>query len=260
MPINKDHWRRTFWKIPSWLCPRCQAGSLNLDDDSLKISEPKWSSDAHSHEAWDPDWITERFTCLLTCSNRDCGEVVALSGRTYHEEDHDWEQQTMHWSRTFGPRALTPAPPIFAIPQECPEAIGNELRTAFGLYWSDAPSSANRLRVAVEILLNDQKIPKTVVNKKSKRESLSLHARIEKFRAKDAASAEYLLAIKWLGNAGSHSGLDSIEDEDLLGGFELIEHLIERIYVRREARLNKIAKGLNKRKGKAVRRRRSSIF
>lgn len=128
---------------------------MSLDDDSLKIAELRWSNDAHSHEAWDPDWIEERFTCLPICPNRECGEVVALSGRTHHEEDHDWEQQTMHWSRTFGPKVFTPAPPIFPIPEECPEGIRQELKKPFGLYWSDPASSANRLRVAVEVLLND---------------------------------------------------------------------------------------------------------
>lgn len=98
------------------------------------------------------------------------------------------------------------------------------------------------------------------MNKRGKRETLSLHARIEKFKTKDAEAANYLLAIKWLGNAGSHSGLDNVDDDDLLGGFELIEHVIERLYVRQEARLKQIAKGLNHRKGKPVRRRRSSIF
>jgi hypothetical protein len=118
-----------------------------LDDDSLKITEPKWSSEAHSHEAWDPDWIVERFACLLVCQNRECGEVVAVGGRTHHEEDHDWEEQTMHWSRTFAPQVMTPAPPIFPVPEECPEDVGKELRKAFGLYWSDPASSAIRILV-----------------------------------------------------------------------------------------------------------------
>lgn len=258
MSVNKSQWRRLFRELPSWLCPRCQVGSLALDDDSLKISEPKWSSDGHSHDAWEPDWILERFACLLICQNRDCGEVVALGGKTSHEEDHDWEQQTMHWSRAFVPQAFTPAPPIFPIPLECPDEVSAELKKAFGLYWSDPASSANRLRVAVEVMLNDQRVAKTVVNKKGKREALTLHARIERFKAKDAEAAHYLLAIKWLGNAGSHSGLDAVDDDDLLGAFELIENVIERLYVRREARLKQIARGLNQRKGKPARRRRRS--
>ena len=64
----------------------------------------------------------------------------------------------------------------------------------------------------------------------------------------------------WLGNAGSHFGVADIDDDDLLGGFELIEHVIERLYVKREARLKQIAKGLNKRKGKPVPRRRRFNF
>jgi hypothetical protein len=206
-------------------------------------------------DGWEPEYLDERFSCLVVCQNRDCGQVVAIGGSTEHVEDHDWDLQQMNWSRVFKPEAVTPGPPIFLIPEQCPNAVIAELRKAFGLYWSDPGSCANRLRVAVEALLTDQKIAKTVLNKKGKRDRLTLHARIEKFKATQVEAANYLLAIKWLGNAGSHSSLDEIDDDDLLGGFELIEHVIERLYVKREKRLKQIAGNLNRRKGKPARRR-----
>ncbi|MEZ5893123.1 MAG: DUF4145 domain-containing protein [Parvularculaceae bacterium] len=68
-----------------------------------------------------------------------------------------------------------------------------------------------------------------------KRSRLSLHARIDKYKQTDSNSAEYLLAIKWLGNEGSHASLDKVGERDLLDGFDTFDHLIERIYVKREA-------------------------
>lgn len=252
--VNKIHWLRKFSKFPSWLCPRCQTGSLAIDDSSLKIVEPSWSSDGRSHDAWEPEWIDERFCCLLACQNRQCGEIVAVGGSAEHSEDHNWDLQEMNWSRIFLPQTMIPGPPIFPIPEQCPEGVALVLRKAFPLYWSDPASCANRLRVAVETLLTHQGVARTTLNKRRKREQLSLHSRIEKFKIKNREAASYLLAIKWLGNAGSHASLNEIDDEDLIGGFELIEHVIDIIYVMREKRLNKIARSINQRKGKPIRR------
>jgi hypothetical protein len=150
---------------------------------------------------------------------------------------------------------LTPAPPIFAIPEQSPSGVSGELKRAFSLFWIDPGSCANRLRVAVEALLTHQKVARTEINSRGRRGPLSLHSRIERFKAKDPDAANYLLAIKWLGNVGSHSGMDEVGDDDLLGAFELIEHVVERLYVKRENRLKKIAKGINMRKGRSLRSR-----
>ena len=131
-----------------------------------------------------------------------------------------------------------------------------ELTKAFGLYWSDRGSSANRLRAATETLLSERRVPRFTINRNRKRVRISLHDRIEIFKARDADSAEYLLAIKWLGNTGSHYGLDEFSDDDLLDGFELFEHVVERVYRRPEHRLKKIAKGINVRKGRPAKPRR----
>jgi hypothetical protein len=121
-------------------------------------------------------------------------------------------------------------------------------------------SCANRLRTAAEALLTERKVPRTTINKKHKRERITLHARIEKFKQHDAVSADLLLAIKWLGNEGSHANLDELGGEDLLNAFEFFEHLVERIYVKREEQLKKIAKGINFRKGRSPKKRRKDLF
>lgn len=161
----------------------------------------------------------------------------------------------MSWERVYKPTGLYPAPCIFPLAEQCPEEIAVELRKAFSLFWGDSAACANRLRVAVEQLLNDQRIVKTVINTNNKRVGLTLHARIDKFKKVDPQAANYLKAIKWLGNAGSHAGLDAVDDVDLLNGFELIEHVIERIYLKRDKRLQQIASDLSKRKGKPKRKK-----
>ena len=63
-------------------------------------------------------------------------------------------------------------------------------------------------------------------------------------------AAKSLEAVKWLGNVGSHANLDSLTIDDLLDGFDLFEHTIERVYVRRAEDLRKMAARINKQKGK----------
>jgi hypothetical protein len=197
MMINRNHWIPPFTRFPSWLCPKCHRGILALNEETLKIIETGESKGCHSHEAWEPDWIDERFAALLVCQSQRCGEIVAIGGRTYHTYDPDWENQEQNWEREFEPTLIYPAPPVIPMPQKCPKSVKVELKRAFSLFWTDTGACANRLRAAVEALLTDRKIPRSTINKTGKRERISLHARIEKFKQSDEGSAEYLLAIKW---------------------------------------------------------------
>jgi hypothetical protein len=259
MPVNSDQWKSRFQIFPKWLCPHCQSARLSLDKDTLRHAETGYSHDAKSEDPWEPDWIVETFTALLRCDDTACGEIVAIGGRTHHVEDHSEDEE--NWTREYQPFFLSPAPPVFAIPEECPSPVAEELKKAFQLLWSDSGSCANRLRAAVEALLTDRKIPRRQ-RTKAKLTRISLHSRIKKFEEKDADTAQYLLALKWLGNVGSHTDLDELSVDDLLKGFELFEHVIQLVYVKHSNKMKKIAKAINSRRGRPVRRRRTghSVF
>jgi hypothetical protein len=109
----------------------------------------------------------------------------------------------------------------------------------------------------VEALLTDKKVPRHRRSRKKNRlVRIDLHGRIEEFRKRDAETADYLLALKWLGNVGSHTNLDLLGVEDLLNGFEMFEHVIQLVYVKHERKLKKMAKTINSRKGRPLRRKR----
>ena len=258
MAIKRELWKPPFETFPSWPCPTCDIGRVALIDETLTFAETGPSKELHGHDASDPEWIDERFVAMLACNNADCKERVVVCGRTSHEEDQDFELQEQNWVRLFKPTFFYEAPPVFPIPENCPLEIEQELKRAFALVWVDIGSSANRLRSAIEVFLNERKVLKTTKNKKGKR--LDLHGRIKLFHTKNADAANSLEAVKWLGNEGSHANLDSLTIDDLLDGFELFEYAIERVYVRRTERLSKIAAGINKQKGKRpkiVKKRRS---
>ena len=54
---------------------------------------------------------------------------------------------------------------------------------------------------------------------------LTLHSRIEDFAKTDAENGAILLAIKWLGNSGSHPG--GLTRDDVLDAFDMIEYVLE---------------------------------
>jgi hypothetical protein len=78
-----------------------------------------------------------------------------------------------------------------------------------------------------------------------------LHDRILSFKNKHSQSdaADFLLAIKWLGNAGSHVG--RITKDDVLDGFDMLEVALDKIFVHAARTLSKKVTAVNRRKGPA---------
>lgn len=249
MAINRSYWDGPFVTLPPWICPSCRAGSLFLDSTTLHSESTSASRAAQSPDEWGPDRFEKRFVGLLRCQNPGCKDIVSIGGRKILEEDHDPDASSQYME-VFEPEFVCPPPHVFQISLKCPSAVAREISSAFGLVWSDRKSCANRLRSAAEALLTDRGIPRKRHNKKKKLVRLDLHARIVLFKSKDSQSADYLLAIKWLGNVGSHTSLDSLSVGDLLDGFELFEQVIQHVYEKHEQKLKKLAKAISARKGK----------
>lgn len=55
------------------------------------------------------------------------------------------------------------------------------------------------------------------------------------------------MALKWLGNAGSHDR--TVSKSDLLDAFEILEHALAEIIDRRSAKVAELAKKLAKKHG-----------
>lgn len=249
MAVNNALWKTTFKDFPSWPCPACQNSVVVLKSDSLRRFETKDSISAYANHS-NPTWVDERFSTLMQCQNESCGEVIAVGGNVICEEDQDDEEQQANFSVNFEPKFLHPAPKIFPVTVNCPYSVGKELDRAFALYWFDTGASANGLRKAIEALLGDQKTPLYFYNKKNRREQLNLHTKIQKFSTKQKDAAELLMAIKWLANAGSHLENGAISKDELLQGFDLFHGVIEIVYDKRAAHLQKIAKTITKRRGR----------
>ncbi len=122
---------------------------------------------------------------------------------------------------------------MIVIPAACPKDVREEVIAAFSLYWLDLAACLNRIRNAMELVLDNLKVPKTALDRaRKKKQRLSLHHRIEKLekkRPKLKDICEQMMAVKHLGNAGSHSG-ERVWPDDVFDGFDILERVLEGMY------------------------------
>lgn len=227
---------------PDIRCPVCRKGDLAKVDAT--VVESAESSRLHSHEAWEPEWIRGHFTAHLRCQRSACEETVVALGQMkvdYGDSwDESWESQYATYLQVL---QILPAPPIADIVASCPQAVLERLDGAARVIWSDPSAAANRLRYAVERVLDDQ----GVVRMSPKGGTLSTHARISEFRKKNQPVADALEAVKWIGNQGSHE--DSLTRADVIEGGQILAHALELLYDDRRDKMRRRVEGIIADKG-----------
>ena len=248
MGINRESFRERFSALPSWRCSTCGIGSL-VEDKARRIDiEPVYSKDAHSEDWWEPEFITRRFAAVLLCQNPDCGEVVLVTGNVVVNEGFD-DEFGPHYFDTLEPLTARPPIAVFELDEPWAESVRNQLKLAFSHVLSDPGAAANRLRTAVECLMDDRGIKK--YPRTGRRRKIDLHNRILDFKAQNAEAADLLLAVKWLGNTGSHADVSGLTREDVLDGMELLERALHLVYDDTPKRLARLAQRINRRRGPA---------
>lgn len=234
--MNRQYFSPPFspQSMPAWRCPHCLDGALASIKESLKLFGTAASQDARGHPDWGPEWDVNRFFMMMQCTK--CSDPVLCVGTTHAIEEHDDE---LGWvfSDALVPTYFEPYVPVILIPSKCPDAVGAEVLKASSLIWCSPSSSGNKIRAAVERLMDAQGVPNTG----------ALHGRIQAFTSKNQDVADKLLAIKWIGNTGSHS--DDLELADVLDAFELLEYCLEDLYEGRSARLKALTALINSHRG-----------
>jgi hypothetical protein len=243
MSIDRKAWTPPFPNtLPALPCCACQIGFLNIVPDSLKVVETGPSEDAHSHDAWEVEWMDFRFTGFYRCTNPNCRNVVAVAGKmgytSYYEDlpDGDCEERADPY---YTPLAFAEPPPVIRVCEQCPEGVLAHLKRSFGLYWMDRRSCATAIRTAVESLLDERSVPKEIERKPGRLARIPLHDRIVRFQEADQEPGNLLLAIRVIGNVGTHQ--EDITFDDLLTGYEILDHVIDLVYSGRAARVAGLA-------------------
>lgn len=230
-----------------WPCPNCKGQSLKLIKEQFFHDQTAESKRMREDDDfWEVEWINLIFSGALRCSN--CDEYITFTGKGNPEQngyyDYELDQHHLEYDQVFVPSFFEPALRIFDIPNNCPVLVKKEIIASFKLFWSDLPATANRIRTSLEILMNENKV-KRFENSGGKRKPISLHKRILIFNNPELTNL--LLAIKWIGNSGSH--LSDLETIDILDAYKLLEYALTKLYDREEKEILKITKEINERKG-----------
>ncbi len=260
MAIDKELWLKSFHvlyvdSLPAWPCPRCETGKLSLVSDSLvfRKNPTQYTPAAFQREDFTDNmvlnilgvmvsalekmqWEQHKFVGFLEC--KDCMEAVAVSGRAEkfrQSANADRPPSTRIYLEYFSPPL-----PIIPLDSRYPDNVRQCVARASGYIFNDAGAAASTTRQAVELLLDSLRIP--AVDSDGRR--LSLHNRIVSFGKTHKDYADLLDSIRFIGNEGTHSG--KVERADVLAGFEVLDHVLEEIFVRSEIRkkITESGKGL----------------
>lgn len=184
-------------------CGKCFQGTLSLTLPFLITKNKKSGS------------IT------FDCSNSACKKQYVVSGNMrYFEFTTGIEVQAGYFGKKYNgvePLFFVPTFNIFNVHINVPEKIKSQIESSFSLFWADQMASANSIRIAIEYLMDDLGLPEG-----------KLHNRIKAYREKNAELGELLMAIKWIGNDGSHG--DLVTKHGLLLGYEILEAFFKRFY------------------------------
>ncbi len=243
-------------KDPDLTCPICNRGKLTLEKENLKYLETEESKSLKQHDDYDFEWIGYRFIAILICSNSHCLEIVSttgIGGVEFHPQiDYDGNDYS-EYRAYFIPKYFEPSIKIIDTKDEYGKAINELLTESFSVFFLNSSLCANKIRQVVEQILNEFKIKKFTINKQKKRVVINVTQRIHLFQSKfnqHSDIAQNLLAIKWIGNIGSHQ--NNVDRSQTLDAYEILQHCLDELFLNRTKAkiINKLSKTIIKNKGK----------
>ena len=217
--------------FPTFRCSTCSKGFFTVDLDSIVEVEPKFSDLARADENWDPEWIIERFSVRLNCTNNECGEVAFGAGNVSSMLFYDYDTNGRGYvEKYYEFKSIYPAPIFFEIPRNTPDEVTDLLKSSFSIYWHDLNAAMNKIRIAIELILDDQGIKREKTSNDGTVTKLKLHERLQKYEKVAKEPAMSFLAAKEVGNAGSHE--ESEIDQDIaLDVYDFVYFTLIDLYV-----------------------------
>ena len=228
-------------------CSFCKTGEIIFESNKIKVFETVESNKnfIQKPRGWNVYWIDRYYTGIMNCDNKNCLETYIISG-VVEVKNSTKLLEKGKLIEYYKLKYIYPIFHLFEIPEDTPYDIEMAVEQVFSLYWIDESACANAIRKCVELIMDDKKIPKSTKDKKGIRRKKMLHQRIEDFRLKYSEIAEYLMAVKWIGNAGSHSG--EVYYEQIEDGLKLLEYSLKRLYDISHLDLAKKVRIINKRR------------
>lgn len=244
-------------KYPELPCPYCASGSVSIDETSLSIRPlPEAYKQRASRHYVDPERLKQdrlrksteivseaanahpAFGLLvgfcavaseLSTDEMDVKQCLAFLQCSHCKGSVSATGLIKSYSSVKQDKAPTPievkfehfAPiiPMMRVADNVPLGIQAELYDSFKHYHFDPCSAASKLRRAIEQFCKDMGA-----------EGGNLHHQISSLRKTHPEEAEYLEALKLIGNEGTHS--DGVEELDLLQAYHIFQYVLE-LYDRR---------------------------
>lgn len=234
MAINRNIYLKPFEeKDFPFQCPYCDKGVLEVIEDTFQTKSTE-TSVSLMEQIGELSCLDTKFIAFLKCGNKNCKESVVVTGKKIAEDWSTGDGDTLIFENYFV-KYTDPQINIIKILDSVPKTINNALRKSFSLFWSHPSSAGNEIRKVIELIMDEKEVKTMVADKKGKEHRMDLHQRIEEFgkieKGKYLGESSKLLGIKWLGNAGSHKG-ELIEKEDILDAYDVLEHVLDEIFIR----------------------------
>lgn len=251
--MNRNLYKQPFvlQDSPSYGCPQCDIGLLRLNEDDFKKYTTFDLDEMQKHPDFEPDWIDYIFNCVFECNNHKCDGKVVCTGRGKVDFDIDVDdegRQYQEWNDYYQPLFFHPNIKLINIPENTPVDIKKTLDQSFELFFTSPSAAANLVRISIEEILTDQGVSLYITNKKGREIRLQLDQRIDKLPEKHKDLKDKFFALKWLGNAGSHSG-EELSLDDTMDAYELAEYVLSEIYRSSSDNLDKLTQAINTSKG-----------
>ncbi|MEN0569828.1 DUF4145 domain-containing protein [Serratia nevei] len=231
-------------RCPNWTCPACKSTSLAIKEGTFNTEQTAESCkrvlEDDSIDIEDHQYV---FSCLLKCERAHCSGVVAVSGTGYLTEtpSEDRERGAQPYFELYQATSFVPPIPAFDIPRNCPESVSLPLTRSFSLCISTPGSAASLIRITLEelmIALGDTGTG-------------PLDSKIKRLPAQYNEHRDPLMAIKWLGNSGSHQ-LDQVSAYDVQDAYKIIEFVLNKIYAGSTESVSQLARRMNKNFGRST--------
>jgi hypothetical protein len=182
----------------AWRCYQCEKGSLVLED---LIPKRKFAA-AH----------VKCSSCHKT--SLIIGNVIPLANKLVVSLGY-YKIQDLG----IKPTHIRPTLSLFNIPESINAQIKEKIMLSFDHFWYDLDACANKIRQALELMVKEFGGKGDTLHSQIKSLDLNL----------GADNINSLIALKWIGNDGSHSS-NPFTKEEILDTYEIFVHTINKLY------------------------------
>lgn len=232
-------------RLTPWSCPHCKIGRLIAKEENFFCQET-----LILHSERKPSLQYSGFFICNCCDNKTFSTGTGKNNY-YCGGDDETGDFTEMYVNEYTPQFFSPSIMLFNPPASTPQSVRDSLKRAFSICWCDIPASCNVLRVTVEILLKERwpEVP-IVINGQNLNKKLNELKKIEASQPKLLEILDYFLAIKWLGNNGSHDA--ELEERDLAVAFKIMDKALILIYSRDDNSVSEWVRMINAAEGRPI--------